>query len=91
MKGDMVKFFITSTNYALEMTVRMISIWILALFYRLGKWGEEKDTDKVHARNILQSTALIPKTFFNYVTFLFQNMKYWRNFNHWGENQENIE
>lgn len=37
--------------------------------------GEEKDTDRVYARNTLQSTALIPKTLFNYVTFLFQNMK----------------
>lgn len=54
----------------------MIDVRILALFHRLGKWGEEKDTDKVYARNTLQSTALIPQTFFNYVTFPFQNTKH---------------
>lgn len=29
----------------MPMSVRMISVWILALFYRLGKRGEEKDTE----------------------------------------------
>lgn len=43
---------------------------------QLGKRGEEKDTDKAYARNILQSTAVIPQTFFNYITFLFQNINH---------------
>lgn len=67
---------LTSTNHASEMTVRMISIWALALFYWLGKRGKEKDTAKVYARNILQSPAPIPQTFFNYATFPFQNRKH---------------
>lgn len=67
---------LTSTNHASEMTVRMISIWALALFYWLGKRGKEKDTAKIYARNILQSPAPIPQTFFNYVTFPFQNIKH---------------